>query len=229
MRKSVLIALLLSFCIGSMADDVESVKKQINGIKKDSQYIYADVTASTIEDAKDLAEEALYANINEWATNQKKLGNSVSTVKPHEEKWVSLAIPRGNMFRSFIYVKKSDLLPSGNAEATSVASVASNASAAPSSADAPVPALVKDIAACVKYDELAAKITHLKEEGKISKYGRYASLDNPQDYYLAVYNREGKIVAVLSSGSSRINVRTGQADSEKNYKGCGAIGFKINN
>ena len=228
MRKSVLIALLLSFCIGSMADDVESVKKQINGIKKDSQYIYADVTASTTEDAKDLAEEALYANINEWAANQKKLGKSVNTVKPHEEKWVSFAIPRGNMFRSFIYVKKSDLLPEGNTETVSVASTASKVPASPSVVT-PIPAVVKDVAACMEYDELAAKITRLKEEGKISKYGRYASLDNPQDYYLAVYNREGKIVAVLSSGASRINVRTGQADSEKNYKGCGAIGFKINN
>lgn len=228
MRKSILIALLLPCCMASMADDVESVKKQINGVKKDSQYIYADVTASTTEDAKDLAEEALYANINEWAANQKKLGKSVSTVKPHEEKWVSLAIPRGNMFRSFIYVKKSDLLPEGNAEAVPVAPAASKVSATPSS-DTPVPAVVKDVAACVEYDELAAKITRLKEEGKISKYGRYASLDNPQDYYLAVYNREGKIVAVLSSGASRINVRTGQADSEKNYKACGAIGFKIDN
>ncbi len=228
MRKSILIALLLPCCMASMADDVESVKKQINGVKKDSQYIYADVTASTTKDAKDLAEEALYANINEWAANQKKLGKSVNTVKPHEEKWVSFAIPRGNMFRSFIYVKKSDLLPEGNTETVSVASTASKVPASPSVVT-PIPAVVKDVAACMEYDELAAKITRLKEEGKISKYGRYASLDNPQDYYLAVYNREGKIVAVLSSGASRINVRTGQADSEKNYKGCGAIGFKINN
>ena len=228
MRKSILIALLLPCCMASMADDVESVKKQINGVKKDSQYIYADVTASTTKEAKDLAEEALYANINEWAANQKKLGKSVNTVKPHEEKWVSFAIPRGNMFRSFIYVKKSDLLPEGNTETVSVASTASKVPASPSVVT-PIPAVVKDVAACMEYDELAAKITRLKEEGKISKYGRYASLDNPQDYYLAVYNREGKIVAVLSSGASRINVRTGQADSEKNYKGCGAIGFKINN
>lgn len=228
MRKSILIALLLPCCMASMADDVESVKKQINGVKKDSQYIYADVTASTTKDAKDLAEEALYANINEWAANQKKLGKSVNTVKPHEEKWFSFAIPRGNMFRSFIYVKKSDLLPEGNTETVSVASTASKVPASPSVVT-PIPAVVKDVAACMEYDELAAKITRLKEEGKISKYGRYASLDNPQDYYLAVYNREGKIVAVLSSGASRINVRTGQADSEKNYKGCGAIGFKINN
>ena len=187
MRKSILIALLLPCCMASMADDVESVKKQINGVKKDSQYIYADVTASTTKDAKDLAEEALYANINEWAANQKKLGKSVNTVKPHEEKWVSFAIPRGNMFRSFIYVKKSDLLPEGNTETVSVASTASKVPASPSVVT-PIPAVVKDVAACMEYDELAAKITRLKEEGKISKYGRYASLDNPQDYYLAVYN-----------------------------------------
>jgi len=53
-------------------------------------------------------------------------------------------------------------------------------------------------------------------------------LQNPKDYYLAIYNKEGEVVAVLTPGTERINVQTRQTDSEKNYKGCGAIGFKIN-
>ena len=57
MKKRLLFIPLLLFCIGIQADDTESVKKQINSIKKDSQYIYADVTAGSVEDAKELAEE----------------------------------------------------------------------------------------------------------------------------------------------------------------------------
>ena len=52
MKKRLLFIPLLLFCIGIQADDTESVKKQINSIKKDSQYIYADVTAGSVEDAK---------------------------------------------------------------------------------------------------------------------------------------------------------------------------------
>ena len=226
MKKRLLFIPLLLFCIGIQADDTESVKKQINSIKKDSQYIYADVTAGSVEDAKELAEEALYTNINEWSANQKKLGKNVASDAP-KEKWTTLVIPRGNMFRSFMYVQKLDLLKEGSAESQSELPKQEVASAAPSAST--FPDVVMDIASCTEYADLAAKITNLKEAGKISKYGRYASLDNPQDYYLAIYNREGKIVAVLSAGTDRVNVQTKQADSEKNYKGCGAIGFKMTN
>ena len=68
----------------------------------------------------------------------------------------------------------------------------------------------------------------MKQQGRIAHYGRYSSLQNPKDYYLAIYNKEGEVVAVLTPGTERINVQTRQTDSEKNYKGCGAIGFKIN-
>lgn len=226
MKKRLLFIPLLLFCIGIQADDTESVKKQINSIKKDSQYIYADVTAGSVEDAKELAEEALYTNINEWSANQKKLGKNVAS-DAHKEKWTTIVIPRGNMFRSFMYVQKLDLLKEGSAESQSELPKQEVASATPSAST--FPDVVMDIASCTEYADLAAKITNLKEAGKISKYGRYASLDNPQDYYLAIYNREGKIVAVLSAGTDRVNVQTKQADSEKNYKRCGAIGFKMTN
>ena len=228
MKKILAVALSLSFCMGMMAEDVESIKKQINSIKKDNEYIYADITASTAEEAEDIAEEALYDKINEWAAHQKVLGKKIVVTDSSEDHWKSVAMPRGNMFRSFIYVKKADLLSGVEPSALSAAPEKDEKEDV-SSSEVQVPAVVMDVALCTEYDDLAAKITRLKAEGKISKYGRYASLDNPQDYYLAVYNREGKIVAVLSAGSSRINVWTKQADSEKNYKGCGAIGFKINN
>lgn len=226
MKKRLLFIPLLLFCIGIQADDTESVKKQINNIKKDSQYIYADITAGSVEEAKELAEEALYTNINEWSANQKKLGKNVAS-DAHKEKWTTIVIPRGNMFRSFMYVQKLDLLKEGSAESQSELLKQEVASVTPSAST--FPDVVMDIASCTEYADMAAKITNLKEAGKISKYGRYASLDNPQDYYLAIYNREGKIVAVLSAGTDRVNVWTKQADSEKNYKGCGAIGFKITN
>ena len=67
----------------------------------------------------------------------------------------------------------------------------------------------------------------MKSEGLITHYARYASLTKPEMYYLAIYDRRGTILSVLTNGNPRINVGTGKEDSVVNYKGCGAIGFVI--
>ena len=85
------------------------IKKQINSIKKSSQYLYGEVTAPTLEEAKNLAQESLYEKINEWVATKKKLqdGRNI-VVNNKKEIYGEVSLPRGNMFRSFIYVKKSD-------------------------------------------------------------------------------------------------------------------------
>ena len=90
--------------------NVEEKKKEINSIKKNSQYIYAEATAATEQEAKDLAEELLYQEINEWVATQKKLRQSNELlISDRKELWSNVSLPRGNMFRSFIYVKKSNI------------------------------------------------------------------------------------------------------------------------
>jgi hypothetical protein len=44
---------------------------------------------------------------------------------------------------------------------------------------------------------------------------------------LVIYNRNGDIEAVLSEGSQRTNLATGQIDNISNYKERGAIGVMI--
>ena len=111
----------------AMADDTDEAKKKINSIKKNSSYLYAEVTAATADEARSLAEEILYAEINEWAAGLKKLRNSPGlAVNNKQALWTTMSLPRGNMVRSFIYVKKSDILPVANSE------VMANPAASPS-------------------------------------------------------------------------------------------------
>lgn len=206
------------------ADQTDEVKKQINKIKKNTQYIYAESTAPTEADAQNYAEEKLYDEINKWVATQKKMKNSPNLVVNNKKSlWTTLSMPRGtNMFRSFIYVKKSDIIPTDNA------TIISNENLTVEKTLAPVlPEAVNAIAACTEYADMAAKIKELKAEGKIKSYARYASLNKPEDYYLAIYNRDGKVVAVLTPGTERRNVKTNKPDSVKNYGGCGAIGFNL--
>mgnify|MGYP000659440467 FL=1 len=108
------ILLFLTACcflpVHLMADDLEDAKKEINRIKKSSQYIYSEVTAPDAQGAKDMAEEILFSEINEWVTKQKKLRNSPNIViNNRKELWTSVELPRGNMIRAFLYVKKAIL------------------------------------------------------------------------------------------------------------------------
>ena len=229
-RNILLIGTLL-FSVFLQAQDIEKTKKQINTVKKSNLYIYAEATAETEEDARAIAEDILYQEINQWAAKKKKMQNSPYLVVNNKKEYQTYySLPRGNMYRSFIFVKKSDIISSeGGAEAIPVSSNLSKREASSYSTVEPVyPKAVNVIAAYTEYKDMAEKIKELKATGEIKHYARYASLEKPEIYYLAIYNTSGKVVAVLTPGKDRTNVRTGQPDKVTNYSGCGAIGFTIN-
>ena len=217
----------------AFAQNSEEAKKTINSIKKNSQYIYAEATAATQQDAKNLAEEILYEEINSYVASKKKMRiNPKIVINNRKELVSSLALPRGNMFRSFIYVKKSDVLAVENSEMignkTSNGETAAATTTPVVSTVTPVYAdEVKQVMACSTFDEVKNLMTKLKSEGKIRHFGGYASLEDPDPYYLAIYNRQYQIVAVLTPGPNRTNTKTGEEDKVTNYKGCGAVGFVL--
>lgn len=217
----------------AFAQNSEEAKKTINSIKKNSQYIYAEATAATQQDAKDLAEEILYEEINSYVASKKKMRiNPKIVINNRKELVSSLALPRGNMFRSFIYVKKSDVLAVENSEM--IGNKTSNGETAVATTTPVVSTVtpvyadeVKQVMACSTFDEVKNLMTKLKSEGKIRHFGGYASLEDPDPYYLAIYNRQYQIVAVLTPGPNRTNTKTGEEDKVTNYKGCGAVGFVL--
>lgn len=211
--------------IASFADQTDEVKIQINRIKKSTQYIYAESTAPTEAEARSYAEEKLYEEVNAWVATQKKIKKSTNfVVNNKKELWTTLSMPRGNnMFRSFIYVNKSDIIPTDNAVVISN----NNLPAVEETIEASLPEAVSTIAAYIQYSDMAVKVKELKDEGKIKNYARYAALNNPDNCYLVIYNKEGRVVAVLTPGTERRNVKTNKVDSVKNYGGCGAIGFEL--
>lgn len=222
-----MLLLAMSLLMGTMsmtAQETEQIKKQIASVKKSSQYLYGEAVAATEEESKSLAEELLYNEINSWAAKQRKLQNKTIAVRNQKELQTMLSLPRGNMFRSFVYVKKSDVISVPDA----VAVVPATASSAPASTVEPVyPEVVTTIASYTDYHQMAEKIKELKNAGKIGHYARYANLERPELYYLVIYNQQGQVVTVLTPGENRTNVKTGQADKVTNYSGCGAIGFTV--
>lgn len=89
--------------------------------------------------------------------------------------------------------------------------------------------VIEQIKKAKNFFELRQIMEPLKEKGDIADYGKYATAQKPEDCYLVVYDPAGNIKALLGKGKDvRKNLKTGKDDSVKNYRGCGAIWFIIN-
>ncbi|MCZ8372412.1 hypothetical protein O6P32_06770 [Phocaeicola sp. KGMB11183] len=230
MKKTFLTSVVLSAftlfpLFAQQNDNTDEIKKQINKIKKNNQYIYAESTAPTETDARNYAEEKLYEEVNAWVETQRKLKKSSNlVVNNKKELWTILEMPRGsNMFRSFIYVKKNDILPVEN----STVITNTNIPVVEEKIKEELPVVINKLASYTKYADIVEEIKKMKENGQIKEYARYASLNNPDVCYLIIYNRDAKIEAILTPGKERRNIKTNKPDGVKNYSGCGAIGIEL--
>ena len=224
MRILLSIALCLLSLASAFGQTTDDIKKQINKIKKSSQYIYAEATAPTEKDARTYAEERLFDEVNKWVATQKKMNGSANlVVNNRKELWTPLSIPRGtNMFRYFVYVRKKDIIATDNA----VVIENKNRATVEEKLQLVLPESISLLAGITDYYAIADKVKQMEAEGKIKGYNRYASLDDPDKYSLIVFNKEAKVVAILTPGPDRLNVKTNQPDGVSNYRGCGAIGVE---
>ena len=231
--RTIVIGVLACFCfIPSVAQKTtDEKKKEINVIKKNSDYIYAEATMADQQAAIDLAKEILYNNVNEWVAKQKKFAGSDKVVTANTNYTIEdVTLPRGNWFRAFMYVRKKDIIPVENATVSEVVNQDTKQTAKPVEPNIPGledPQMEKQFLAVENTEQLSTLLKQLKTEGKIIEFNKYNSLNNPNEYVVFVFSKEGKICAVLSQGPERINLKTKQPDQITNYKGNGAIGVKI--
>ena len=231
--KTVVIGILACFyIIPSVAQETtDEKKKEINVIKKSADYIYAEATMADQQAAMDLAKEILYNNVNEWVAKQKKFAGSDKVVTANTNYTIEdVTLPRGNWFRAFMYVRKKDIIPVENATVSEVVNQDTEQTAKPVEPNIPGledPQMEKQFLAVENTEQLSTLLKQLKTEGKIIEFNKYNSLNNPNEYVVFVFSKEGKICAVLSQGPERINLKTKQPDQVTNYKGNGAIGVKI--
>lgn len=296
--KTFALALPLFFTsLCAVGQEVTDVKAQINQIKKNtSDYIYAEITATTEPDAKMLAEDLLYEEINKWAATQQNLQASQKFLVNNKTSCITtLSTTRGNMFRCFMYIRKSDIQNANNAdlvENTNIksdsnvqtsTSVQTSTPALPDStsqtATVPVPVqseveaqtvsttqpittvqpiaeepavkeekvvtqsntqdvtetgsrslypqVVKTLATLRTYSDMIAKAQAYKTLGDIVELVTNKFPESIEQYYLVIYDQQGRVQALLTPGMQRVNVCTGNDDSEKNYHGCKAFAFKV--
>jgi hypothetical protein len=233
-RMALTLAVALFSCTSIFAQStVEEKKKEINAIKKNSDYIYAEATMADQQAAIDLAKEILYQNVNEWVAKQKKFAGASNVITVNTNYSVEdMTLPRGNWFRAFMYVKKTDIIPAGNVTVMKVVqkepeTVEVTPSDPEIKPESPEDIIKKQLLECENTGQMSTLLKNLKAEGKITDYQKLNTITSPNEYIIAIFSKEGVIRAILSEGAERTNLKTGQPDQISNYKGNGAIGIKI--
>ena len=238
---SALVVAMVSF-VTVFAQSSASMQ-EINEIKKQGEtYLFAESTSETWADALDNAKYLLGIEIETWvkSNGQTEAEGYVAKAKNHIFEIKSM---RGDRFRAFVYVAKTEIMPYSEADQlvvvpmngdkeTTIELVSSSKS--PESPETPQPttyqptAFEQEMMSITNANNIGTYIKRLQSEGKIKAFGKYKDMPANADCYLYVYNREMAIPAYLKKqGQTYTNLRTGQADNVTNYKGCGAYWFQI--
>lgn len=244
MKRILLSLLFVSFYLSfSVAQDAV---KDINRVKRDTMYIYAEATMKDLQEAFNGARAILEMKVGDWVRNQHpNEGIEVCIVKAKDH-FVQLQTRRGDFYRAFVYVRKSDIMPVSDKSEVTVFEVGPVAQSdkptaapaiiveegAPAEMEkAPVWELTseeKQMRQVRSFYEVEPYIKGLKSRGRLKEYGKYATMPTDDDCHLFVYDKQGNITALLRKrGTTQYNLNTLKEDNVKNYKNCGAIWFQL--
>lgn len=218
------LACSVSFAQGSDTDDSAG---NINAIKRDPKYIYAEYTMRDPVEAQSGARAVLEQKVTDWIRSNYPEENLESCMEKVRDNWVDLYSKRGNYSRVLVYVKKGAIIPEAEQPEEEPEPVVEDVE------DVLEPVLLTqdegNMVAIVFFVDIEPYVKDLKNEGRVRAYGKYASLPKDEPCYLFVYDREGSVVAVLrqSEDGQYFNLRTMTDDNVRNYKNCGAIWLQL--
>lgn len=239
MKIKHIIYVLFCFCctITANAQQVADVTKSISAIKRDHQYLYAETTMKDLEEAYNGAKAILESIVGDWIHQQYPKEDIELCIVKAKKHCLQLQTRRGDYYRAFVYVRKSDIMPVSDRSEVNVFQVSPQIQKDESSVtieetpSAPTFILtdeeykMRDIRL---FYEIEPYVKELKKSNKIANYGKYSSMPVDCDCHLFVYNREGDVVAVLrKEAGSILNLNTMQQDDIKKYKDCGAIWLQL--
>lgn len=239
MKKLIHIILALCAALPVMANDRAA---DIIAIKKSPDFLSAEATMKTANEAMTVARDLLRDEIIRWTTDELK--NPMDSVEAQRlsEKADTMTTERVDMMRVFVYIDKASVgapTPAPVPE-TAIEPEGKNTLLSDSARQiilqrfSPKKTIVRQgvirkMMRARNFFELKDVMEPLKKSGEITGYGKYATAQNPALCYLIVYDPAGNLVAWLGKGEeNRKNLKTGKTESIRDYRGCGAIWFTIN-
>lgn len=224
----------------------QSVAQNINKVKRDTMYIYAESTTKDLNEAYSNARAILEMQVGEWVRKQHPSEGIELCIVKAKEHFMQLDTRRGELYRAFVYIRKSDIMPIADKSEVTVIEVAPVTK--PKQVEAKPAIIVTEEAPRVEEKQQVLELTSeekqmkqirsfydvepyingLKSKGKLNAYGKYATMPKNEDCHMFVYDKQGNISALLrKSGAMQYNLNTLKEDNVKNYKNCGAIWFQL--
>lgn len=239
---------LISICYVPLcfAQTAADVAKNINKIKRDTMFIYAEATMKDLNEAYNGARAILEMKVGDWVRLQHPAEGIELCIVKAKEHFVQLETRRGDFYRAFVYVRKSDILPVADKSEVTVFEVSPVTK--PNQMEAKPAIIVTEEMPQVEEKQQVLELTSeekqmklirsfydvepyikgLKSKGKLNAYGKYATMPENEDCHIFVYDKQGNISALLrKSGANQYNLNSLKEDNIKNYKNCGAIWFQL--
>ncbi len=171
---------MTSLLIGISTFAQESPLKQINQIKRDNSYLYAEATMENADDALDVARELLMKQVLEYVESNPKLSQSKDViVKNVNANSASLSMKRGPMFRIFVYVKKSDI--EGVRNATALNTIDGTSKVVVEQPVPPIPVLEKPAKVVEQLQPKVDAAPVVKKEEPVAEKQPIAKADSPKE------------------------------------------------
>lgn len=126
--SSLYILIMCLLCGVSYAQsDTENALRDINKIKREPDaYFYAEATSQTWEEALDNAKTLLSAQLEAWAKQEKEpIDGYIARANDH---LFQIKAMRGQLYRAFVYVKRTDMIPYSSNQEIMVIPVSSDSS-----------------------------------------------------------------------------------------------------
>ncbi len=116
MRRLILAILILLSGCQTLIHAQGNVTKQINEIKRNADYIYAESTDENWNTALENAKILLAEQVEHWIATESDYKDVEGCLAKASEHVLEMKATRGQFFRAFVYVKKSDVVPYSNAD-----------------------------------------------------------------------------------------------------------------
>lgn len=234
----VLIIVLIHICCFG-----QNSVEEMNEIKLSGQYFTGEATGNTDSEAQQFA----LANLMESLANYcDECECPMIKETDVTAKMKNMKMQRGDKMLVLLYVPKSIVTamsgqsastanvinpasstqaPIASAQVSQPSNESLNISSYSSSTHAEVPDIIKRIGTIETYTGLDAVLNMAQSNGSVIEYGKYKSINKPDDCYLVMVNREMNVVGILSPkhNGKRTNIKDGSdVDSEgmRNFMNC---------
>ena len=223
MKKIVTLIVLLFPMMSLWAqNEAMNPKGRITEVKQaDEEFIYADQTCATVDQALKRANELLIKELQEYF---RQAGMDFETAKDKlADNVVTITMQRGDQFRAFVYIEKSLLDEKDEFQAIQKENVVALV-------PQPSVAIFSPLATMTTRLQVYDYVNQLQAEGNPVVFVNQPKADELDTMYLVLYRRGGAVEAILTPvdiEGTRHNLASGEPDDLANHPNTSINGIKI--